>query len=114
MPSADTYGSPVSLTIEVSGDSGGFETLFLIAFAFVGLLVVTGFAFVAYAAIRSARAARRSGIDPFTPDAQLLAQAISGQGRTVEQRLAELDDLHRRGVISNDEHRTARARALGT
>ena len=105
---------PVSLAIEVSGDSGGFETPFLIAFAFVGLLVMAGFAFVVYAAIRSARAARRSGIDPFTPDAQLLAQAISGRGRTIEQRLAELDDLHRRGVISTDEHHTARARALGT
>ena len=111
---------PVSLAIEVSGDTGGFETPFLIAFAFVGLLVMAGFAFVVYAAIRSARAARRSGIDPFTPDAQLLAQAISGRGRgrgrgqTIEQRLAELDDLHRRGVISTDEHRTARARALGT
>ena len=61
-PSADAYGSPVPLTIEVSGDSGGFETLFLIAFAVVGVLVIAGFAFVAYAAIRSARAARRAEI----------------------------------------------------
>ena len=98
--------------MEVSGESGGFETAFLVAFAVVALLVIAGFAFVAYAAVRSARAARRAGIDPFTPDAQLLAEAISAQGRTVEQRLAELDDLHRRGVISTEEHGTARARAL--
>jgi hypothetical protein len=102
----------VYLATEVSSESGGFETAFLVAFAGVALLVLVGFAFVAYAAVRSARAARRAGIDPFTNDAQVLAQAISGQGRTVEQRLAELDDLHRRGVISPEEHRSARARAL--
>jgi hypothetical protein len=33
--------------------------------------------------------------------------------RSVEQRLAELDDLLRRGVISPDEHAAARARILG-
>ena len=32
--------------------------------------------------------------------------------RTVEERLAELDDLHERGVISDDEHREARGRIL--
>jgi uncharacterized membrane protein len=30
----------------------------------------------------------------------------------LEQRLAELDDLHARGVISDEEHRSARAEAL--
>ncbi|MDP4332862.1 SHOCT domain-containing protein [Curtobacterium sp. A7_M15] len=30
----------------------------------------------------------------------------------LEQRLAELDDLHARGVISDDEHRAARAETL--
>ncbi|MBF4613889.1 SHOCT domain-containing protein [Curtobacterium sp. VKM Ac-1376] len=33
--------------------------------------------------------------------------------RPLEQRLAELDDLHARGVISDEEHRAARAAALG-
>lgn len=32
--------------------------------------------------------------------------------RPIEERLTELDDLHRRGVISDEEHRAARARAL--
>ena len=91
---------------------GAMETGFLVVFALVGLLVVVGFVAVGYAVVRSARAARRSGIDPFTSEAQLLAQAVSGQVRPLEQRLAELDDLLRRGVISPDEHRAARARAL--
>jgi uncharacterized membrane protein len=33
-------------------------------------------------------------------------------GRRHEQRLAELDDLHARGVISDDERRAARAEVL--
>ena len=102
----------MSLAVELGGESGAFETAFLVVFAVVAALVLAGFVFVAYAATRSARAARRAGIDPFTSEAQLLAQAISGHGRSVEQRLAELDDLHRRGVISSEEHRAARARAL--
>lgn len=32
--------------------------------------------------------------------------------RSTGDRLAELDDLHRRGVITDDEHRTGRAEAL--
>ncbi|WIE72481.1 SHOCT domain-containing protein [Curtobacterium sp. MCJR17_020] len=36
-----------------------------------------------------------------------------GAPRTLrEQRLAELDDLHARGAITDDEHRAARADAL--
>ena len=97
---------------DVSPSGTGFETAFVVVFVVVGLLVLAGFAFVAYAATRSARAARRAGIDPFTSEAQLIAQAVSGHGRSLEQRLAELDDLHRRGVISSEEHAAARARAL--
>ncbi len=91
---------------------GPMETGFLVVFVLVAVLVVAGFAFVGYAMVRSSRAARRAGIDPFTSEAQLLAQAVSGQAQPLEQRLAELDDLHRRGVISAEEHRAARARAL--
>lgn len=108
----DAYGPRVSTAIGLSGDSGGFEAAFLIVFGLIALLVVAGFAFVAYSAIRSARAARRAGIDPFTNEAQLIAQAVAGRGQPLEQRLAELDELHRRGVISTEEHRTARSRAL--
>ncbi len=32
---------------------------------------------------------------------------------TLEQRLAELDDLHRRGLISDDEYRRGRDAAIG-
>jgi hypothetical protein len=32
--------------------------------------------------------------------------------KSVEQRLAEIDDLHDRGVISTDEHTAARAKII--
>ena len=86
--------------------------LFLVAFAIVGSLILLGFLFVAYSIFRSYRAARRAGLDPFASEAQVIAQAISRPGMTLEQRLTELDDLHRRGVISSQEHLTARQRAL--
>lgn len=95
---------------------GGAEPAFsalLLVFAVVGLLVLAGFLFVGYAMVRSARASRRAGVDPFTPEAAVVAQALRGGApRPLEQRLAELDDLLRRGVISSDEHRAARAQAL--
>ena len=104
------------LASEVTSSVGGvgFDTLFVVVFALVGLLVVAGFVFVGYSMVRSARAAKRHGIDPFTSEAQLIAQAIDGPRPTLEQRLAELDDLHRRGIISSDEHRDGRARAISS
>lgn len=94
------------------GADGGPETLFVIAFVLVGLLVGAGFVFVGYSMFRSVRVARHAGLDPFTSPAQLIAQAVSGTSATVEQRLTQLDGLHRRGLISDDEHRTARMKAL--
>jgi len=32
--------------------------------------------------------------------------------KTIEERLAELDDLHRRGVISDEELKDARAKVI--
>ena len=90
---------------------GGVD-LFFVAFAVVALLLLIGFVFVGYTMYRSHRAAKRAGLDPFASEAQVIAQAISGSPITLEKRLAQLDDLHRRGVISGEEHRTARGRAL--
>lgn len=52
---------------------------------------------------------------PPPPGAPTAGQGPTGPmvpARTVEERLADLDDLHERGVISDDEHRDARARIL--
>jgi len=85
--------------------------LFVLSIAVVGLLVLLGFLFVAFI-VRSHRAAKRAGIDPFASEAQIIAQALSGSALTLEQRLAELDDLHRRGLISTEERTTARQQVL--
>ena len=42
----------------------------------------------------------------------VVRRARRAPGRPLEQRLAELDDLRARGVISDEEHRTARTEAL--
>ena len=94
------------------GGDGGFDA-FAVVFVVVGLLVLCGFVAVGVAMVRGARASRRAGIDPFTPESVVLAQALRGEpARSLEQRLAELDDLHRRGVITGEEHAAARRAAL--
>ncbi len=83
----------------------------LFAVMFVGVVI-----FIAVSAARSKRALEASGLDPLAADAQLAARAADSQllapRRPLEERLRELDDLRSRGVISEDEHATARARAL--
>ena len=80
--------------------------------------VVIGLGFVAIVVtiiVRSARMTKR-GQNPFTVQEDLAYQAMQSRTlapeKSLEQRLAELDDLHARGVISDDEHRGARAEAL--
>lgn len=81
-----------------------------------GVIVVLGtIAVIVLAAYRSTRMANR-GQNPLTLTEDLAFQATQSATlapvKSLEQRLAELDDLHARGVISDDEHRAARADAL--
>ncbi|WIB77820.1 SHOCT domain-containing protein [Curtobacterium sp. MCPF17_002] len=80
--------------------------------------VVIGIGFVvviALAIYRGTRMANR-GQNPLTLQEDLAYKAMQSNtlapAQPLEQRLAELDDLHRRGVITDDEHRSARAEAL--
>jgi hypothetical protein len=90
------------------GDDGMFTVLPV-------LFVIAVLAIVGVAVYRSVRMAKR-GQNPFTIEEDLVHSAtksrILAPTATLEQRLAELDDLHRRGVISDEEHRAARADAL--
>lgn len=110
--------------------SGGFGALFLV----VVILIVAGVIFTIVVNARKYRVLKDAGVDPLTVDAQLAAKllanpalapvvAVSGADepavpytdlapRTIEQRLADVDDLHARGVISDDERRAARASIL--
>lgn len=98
---------------EIETGFGAFGVLFGIVSAFIGLGFV---AIVVTIVVRSSRMAKR-GQNPFTMQEDLAYQAMRSQtlapAKSLEQRLAELDDLHARGVISDEEHRAARAEALG-
>jgi hypothetical protein len=100
-----------------SGFSGipGFG--WFIAFFVIALLVVIGSA-IARAVYRSSR-----GVDPFFAKEQIEAKIVNSEllkpakseekpEKTIEQRLAEIDDLHARGVISDGERAEARGKIL--
>jgi hypothetical protein len=95
----------------------GAMELLIIAFFVVFVFLFIGVVFVITMSVaRSRKALEGAGLDPLAADAQLAARAADSRllapARTIEDRLRELDDLHSRGVISDDEHATARAKAL--
>ncbi|GGK98952.1 cytochrome c-type biogenesis protein CcmH/NrfG [Curtobacterium luteum] len=97
-------------------DPGAGFGAFGVVFGVVAVVIGLGFvAMIVTVAVRSARMAKR-GQNPFTLQEDLAYQAMQSRtlapDKSLEQRLAELDDLHARGVISDEEHRLARAEAL--
>jgi heme exporter protein D len=96
---------------------GEFPTFFLIAFGVaVAFIVVIAVAMVT-SIVRSRKVLQDSGLDPLTAQAHIVAGLARGPltapVRSVGQKLAELDDLHRRGVISAPEHQEARRNTHG-
>ncbi len=59
---------------------------------------------------------RRAGLNPLTADVQLEARLANSQAlkpaKSIEERLAELGDLHQRGVISDEELAAARLKVI--
>ena len=100
----------------------GFDTMFSAAFVIVVLVIVAGIVFSVVTAARKASVLRKAGLDPFTAEAQLLAQARSSRllapertddiSRPAQARLAEAQDLHDRGLITGDELGEIRQRIL--
>jgi hypothetical protein len=95
---------------------GDFPLYFMIAFGFVALIILAVVVVIVRSAIRSRQVLRDSGLDPLAAHAQIAARMARGPLATavkgLEQRLTELDDLHRRGVITDAEHAAARRAAL--
>lgn len=99
-----------------SGMPGLFDGWFGIAFGVVAALaILTTLTIVILSLYRGKRMADR-GQNPLTMQEDIAYQAMQSRtfapDKPLEQRLAELDDLHARGVISDEEHRSARAEAL--
>src|SRR4051812_43474725 len=88
----------------------------LVAFALFAVFFVGVLAFVVTGIVRSRRVLRDSGLDPLAAQAQITAPPAQGPlstpARRVEQRLAELDDLRGRGLITAEEHAEGRRAAL--
>ncbi|MFC0681687.1 SHOCT domain-containing protein [Lysobacter korlensis] len=93
-------------------DTSGFDLMFGIVLA----VVIAGFAVTVALLAVNARRVRRAGHNPVTLNADLAVRVLESDllapGRSKEHRLRELDDLHARGVITAEEHRTARAEVL--
>ena len=89
---------------------------FTALFAIVVILILAGMATVIILIVRNVRKVRRAGHDPLTLNADLsvraLDSALLAPEKSIEARLAELDDLLKRGVISAEEHGRARMRVL--
>jgi hypothetical protein len=90
----------------------------IIAFGFVifGLLFTAVVVFIIVTAVRNAQKARELGHDPLTLETELAVKAIDSAvlapAGTIESRLAELDSLRSRGIITEAEYAKARAEAI--
>ncbi|WP_336245121.1 SHOCT domain-containing protein [Paeniglutamicibacter quisquiliarum] len=97
------------------GMGGVFEAIpvFMVIFAIVFIGIV---AFVIFVWIRNYKASKNAGMDIFTLETDLATRAANSQmfapRQTREQKLAELEGLLARGVITRDEYTQARLKIL--
>jgi len=94
------------------GPSPGIPGWFIALFVIVGLCAIGG-------AIWRFSVLRSGGLNPFVAREQLEARLAQSQmmapppvEKTIEQRLAEIDDLRNRGVITAEEHSAGRAKII--
>ena len=100
-----------------TSDTPGLPRGFIVLFVVVAIIAVGG-------AIWRAVVLSRGGLNPFVAKEQLEAQLAQNlrnatpptsarPPKTTEERLAELDDLHERGVITAEERAAGRAKIIG-
>lgn len=95
---------------------GDMPVFFQVVMPLMGAAFLVIFALAITSMVRSRRVLRDAGLDPLAAGAEIAARFAKGPlasaPKSLEVRLAELEDLHRRGVISDTELATARAAAL--
>ena len=100
----------------MSPEFGQIPTFMVIAFAVFAVFFVSVVVLIVRSGVRNRRVLRQHGFDPMTAQAELAVRLAQGPlgavPKSLEQRLVELDDLHRRGLISGEEHAAARRAAL--
>lgn len=112
---------PVDPGFADPGMTGAFSGFFALIVV-VGLI---GMGISLYIGVRKYMIMKRAGHDPLTVDAAMAAKFLNSDllrpgtavrddapAQSVEQRLADVDDLHARGVISDAERSAARAAIL--
>jgi hypothetical protein len=104
--------------IDPSLNDTGFPALVGIGFAVFAVFFVVVLALIVVSAVKRYRAAKAAGLDPFAADVQVMGKvhdsALLAPERSIQERLAEVDELARSGSISAAERDAARARILGT
>lgn len=118
-------GSDFMPPVDPGLTGAGIPAAFSVVFVLVAVVVVAGIAFSVFVGIRKYSVIKKSGHDPFTVDAAVAAKVLnsdllrpgtavddSAPAKSLEQRLSDIDDLHARGVISDDERTAARAAIL--
>ncbi|MDQ0094743.1 SHOCT domain-containing protein [Paeniglutamicibacter psychrophenolicus] len=101
------------------GDSNPMNDL-VVGFGVFGVVFVIAFVavigFIVFVAVRNYKASKNAGLDPFTLQTELAVRAAKSQllapRQSREQRLAELEDLLARRVITPEEHQQARMKIL--
>jgi hypothetical protein len=94
---------------------GGIDMWFPWLFGGVVAVIVAGWIVVAVVIVRNRRVFQQAGIDPTTARSQLAVRLIRGQAAArppAASRLAELDDLRNRGLITPEEYATRRAEII--
>ncbi|MCD2441527.1 SHOCT domain-containing protein [Agromyces sp. SYSU K20354] len=92
------------------------SSAFNVMFAIVVIFIAVVFVLMIVTMVRNYSKAKSTGHDPLTLQTELATRALDSEilapAKSIEQRLAELDDLAARGVISADERLAARADVL--
>lgn len=93
-----------------------FSALFPILFVIVAAVIVVVFVVIIVQVVANTRRMRAAGHNPLTVQSDLATKLLDSEvlspARSTEERLGELERLHGRRAISDDEYRTARARVL--
>ncbi|MFZ9867537.1 MAG: SHOCT domain-containing protein [Ilumatobacteraceae bacterium] len=99
-------------TNPLDGAPAGFSVMFIGVGIFIGLVLIL----VIVSLVKNFRVMKARGVDPLTAHGEIAARMAKGtlfEGKSIEQKLSELDDLRKRGVITDVEHADSRRRILG-
>jgi uncharacterized membrane protein len=100
------------------GGFGAFGDAFAVVVVVIIVIILMMLVFIVRRLVLSRKVLRAGGVDPRTLGAQIAVNLAHGtalpSGMTIEQHLAELESLHTKGTISDEEYAAARSKAIGT